>query len=45
MIPITQVSMLTLEPLLIKVQLRLRPIKMTRLEQLQMIALNYDKTA
>ena len=45
MIPITKVSMLTLEPLLITVQLRLRPINMTSLEKLQMIALNYDETA
>ena len=45
MIPITQASMLTLEALLITVQLRLRAIKITRLEMLQMIGLNYDETA
>ena len=45
MIPITQASMLTLEALLITVQLRLRAIKITRLEKLQMIGLNYDETA
>ena len=37
--------MLTLEASLIKVQLELRPIKMTRLEKLQNIGLNSDETA
>ena len=37
--------MLTLEASLIKVQLELRPIKMTRLEKLQNFGLNSDKTA
>ena len=44
-IPITQVSILTLEALLIAVQLRLRLMKMTRLEKLQKIGLNSDVTA
>ena len=37
--------MLTLEASLIKVQLELRPIKMTRLEKLQIFGLISDKTA